>query len=100
MTRSGDQISEFEATWSNDHAAGLAPTTAITTLREEGNDDMATVRVRGAGHPDDPFQVLVVLGEDDVNCARTRIPRPGPTSHEYDADHQTRAVVAQISYRT
>lgn len=31
---------------------------------------MATVKVRGAGHPGDPFQVLIALTDDDLDRAR------------------------------
>ncbi|MDQ6937516.1 MAG: hypothetical protein M3140_07365 [Actinomycetota bacterium] len=59
---------------------------------------MATVGVRGAGHPGDPFQVRLVLSEDDVN--RARAPESlvlDPPDVSYDADPQIRTVIVQIS---
>lgn len=58
---------------------------------------MGTVRVRGAGHPGDPFQVVIVLTENDVEKARApeSIVLDAPEMG-YDADPQVRTVVIQI----
>ena len=58
---------------------------------------MGTVRVRGAGHPGDPFQVIVALTDKDVEHAQAPesvvfdVPEMA-----YEADPQIRTVVVQI----
>lgn len=58
---------------------------------------MGTVRVRGAGHPGDPFQIVLTLTDRDVADARAPesfvldAPDMG-----YEADPQVRTVVVQV----
>ncbi len=62
---------------------------------------MATVHVRGAGHPGDPCQIVVTLSEDDVK--RARAPESivlDVSAMSYNADPQIRTVVVQIGDET
>ena len=59
---------------------------------------MGSIQLRGAGHPGDPFQVVVALTQADINAARA------PESividvaeMGYGADPQIRTVVVQVS---
>lgn len=58
---------------------------------------MGTVRVRGAGHADDPFQVYVTLRPEDLEAARApeSVVLDAPDM-AYEADPQVRTVVVQI----
>ncbi len=58
---------------------------------------MASIEVRGSGHPGDPFQVILALTDNDVADARA----PGSIVVEpdmgYGADPQIRTVVVRIA---
>lgn len=58
---------------------------------------MGTVRVRGAGHPGDPFQIILTLTEHDIQAAKApeSIVLDNPDAG-YEADPQVRTVVVQI----
>lgn len=59
---------------------------------------MAKVNIVGAGHPGDPFQVQILLEEQDleqVRSARGLILDVGAMG--YDADPQIRSVIVQIA---
>ncbi|MGI8880237.1 MAG: hypothetical protein ACR2KJ_06945 [Jatrophihabitans sp.] len=70
---------------------------ALHTPATTQNDEelmMATVNIVGAGHPRDPFQVQILMGENDLDDARSA---PGlildPPQMGYDADPQIRSII-------
>jgi hypothetical protein len=59
---------------------------------------MATVRIVGAGHPGDPFQVEILMKENDLDHARSaRGLILDPPQMGYDADPQIRTIIVTIT---
>lgn len=59
---------------------------------------MADVKIVGAGHPGDPFQVQILLQEGDLEqCRAQRGLVLDVTATGYEADPQIRTVIVQIA---
>jgi hypothetical protein len=59
---------------------------------------MATVNIVGVGHPGDPFQVSILMEENDLEHARsTRGLILDPPQMGYNADPQIRSIVITLA---
>lgn len=59
---------------------------------------MATVNMVGAGHPGDPFQVQILMEENDLEHARSaRGLILDPPQMGYNADPQIRSIVITLA---
>ncbi|MEO8749230.1 MAG: hypothetical protein ABI384_02435 [Allobranchiibius sp.] len=59
---------------------------------------MATVNIVGAGHPGDPFQVQILMEENDLEHARSAHGLIlDPPQMGYNADPQIRSIIITIA---
>lgn len=59
---------------------------------------MATVNIVGAGHPGDPFQVQILMEENDLEHARSaRGLILDPPQMGYNSDPQIRSIIITIA---
>lgn len=59
---------------------------------------MATVNIVGAGHPGDPFQVQILMDENDLDHARSaRGLILDPPQMGYNADPQIRSIIITLA---
>jgi hypothetical protein len=58
---------------------------------------MASIIVRGSGHQDDPFQILLTLTDRDIADARAPESIVVEPDIGYGADPQIRTVIVQVA---